>query len=140
MNGRVKTNSAFLRVAMLSLLVTGAEASMRHTDASSQTETVRSMCTVKVFKRSCLVISLIMRLATARRMARNQMKPTTKVISPAMCQLVVRMSCGLPMTQFLVMMLMMLAIFLYCQCSLRSQVQTLNDQVASLEQKNGGHE
>ena len=33
------------------------------------------------------------------------------------------------------MMLMMLAIFLYCQVrSLRSQVQTLNDQVASREQ------
>ena len=73
-NGRVKTNSAFLRVAMLSLLIAGAEASMRYAD-TSQIKTVRGtwmnialslVCSrAKLFGQSC-----IMRLATARRMAR----------------------------------------------------------------------
>ena len=58
MIGRVKTNSAFLRVAMLSLLVTGAEASMRYADAGSQTETVRSM-----WMNMCIVVSVFIALS-----------------------------------------------------------------------------
>ena len=152
---RATYSKAFLRVAIISMLMSGAEASLRFADAGSQTEAIHG-----TWMNVCTIIGVFIALSLEPLRAKlfghafdhaaEDSMPNGTDINESDNESVIPRNVSIQdqgvmwvahdtlvadCTWFILTMLMMLTIFLGCKLNaMRKQIHTLNEHIASLEQ------